>query len=126
MAIGLTSKLFIIMIVINTVVAFGGSTMIYDSTEQVKTMSDHIDDLQTATQNVDKDIGGTSGINILEYFNPLNYGWVADGISLIGGYFIDPIIMFGTLPAPFGTMFSAIYGALQIFAGLGLIRGFAV
>ncbi len=125
MAMGMISKLFVIFIVINSIVAFAAGSGMFSGEADVKRMSDYIDNLKEQSTESDRDVSGTSGINILEYFNPLNYGPVADFIGIVSGFFVDPILMFGTLPAPFSYMFGTMFSVLEIVAIAGFIRGVA-
>jgi len=127
MALGKMSKLFIFIICVNSIVAFVASSGVYLGDADTKTMSDWTDKLHNqTTQTISESEGSSSGISILDYFNPLNYKIVADAIGIASGFFIDPIIMFGTLPNPLNVMLGTIFGVLELLAIVGLIRGVTV
>jgi len=126
MALGKMSKLFIFIICVNSIVAFVASSGVYLGGTDTKTMSDWTDKLHNQTTQSVSETESTSGISILDYFNPLNYKIVADAIGIASGFFIDPVIMFSTLPNPLNVMLGTIFGVLELLAIVGLIRGVTV
>jgi len=126
MALGLASKLMIFFIVINTLVSFAGGAGMIPSDESVVRASEWVTQLKDESTGALGTETGTSGLTILDYFNPLNYDIVVTLLSILGGFFLDPIFLFGTLPAPLGSMFGLIFAALEVFAIGSFIRGYAV
>jgi len=125
MAMGQISKIFIFIIVINTLVMYAGNSGMIGEDVEVQRMQDYMNDLHKKSQDVVSDTNTGSGINILEYFNPLNYETVANLLGLATGFFIDPALMFGVLPAPFDFMLGSIFIILEGTAIVSLIRGVA-
>jgi len=126
MALGLTSKIFVFIICVNIVVAFAGEGGLILQDENVQTMSDRIDKLRNQTRGFGESMNATSGLTVLDYFNPLNYGWVADGLGLITGFFTDPIYFSRALPNPLGILAGSLFLLLEIMAVVGLVRGVVV
>jgi len=122
---GMIQKLFIFFIVLNSLVMFVGNAGMFGDDVSVGRASDYIMDLHEKTQEVTKGEASSSGINILEYFNPLNYKQVAAFLSLVVGFFTDPLFMFSALPAPFSYMFGFVFATLEGAALVGFIRGFS-
>lgn len=127
MALGKMSKIFIFIICVNSIVAFVANSGVYLGNENTQTMSDWTNSLHNqTTSSVSSSESGDSGISVLDYFNPLNYKIVADAIGIATGFFIDPVIMFGSLPAPMNIMLGTIFAVLELLAIVGLIRGVTV
>lgn len=127
MALGKMSKLFIFIICVNSIVAFVASSGVYLGNENTQTMSDWTDNLYNESRtSVEESESASSGTTVLDYFNPLKYKIVADALGIASGFFIDPIIMFGTLPNPLNVMLGTIFGVLELLAIVGLIRGVTV
>ncbi|MFB6089019.1 MAG: hypothetical protein ABEK36_04535 [Candidatus Aenigmatarchaeota archaeon] len=125
MALGQVSKIFIFIIVINSLVTYAANFGMIGEDVEVQRMQDYINDLQSKSDDTITDTNTGSGITILEYFNPLNYEVVANALGLITGFFIDPILMFGVLPSPFSYMMGLLFSILEITAVAGFIRGVA-
>jgi len=123
MAMGMISKLFVFMIVINSLVAFVGGAGLLGENARVNKAQDYINDLQTQSLEATAETDATSGITILDYFNPLNYSWVRKLLGIVTGFFVDPILMFGALPAPLSNMFRLLYAVLEVLAIGGFARG---
>jgi len=120
---GQISKLFIFIIVINSLVAFTGGAGLLGEEADIKRADDYVDSLKTKATSAQEQTNTSSGLTILDYFNPLNYEVVANGISLIVGFFTDPVLMFGALPVPLSYMFGTIFAVLETLAIAGFIRG---
>jgi len=123
MSLGMTSKIFVFIICVNIVVAFAGNAGLITEDENIQTMSDRIDKLRNQTQGFDEGMNTSSGLTVLDYFNPLNYGWVADGLAMITGFFTDPIFFSRALPNPLDILAGTLFLVLEIMAVVGLVRG---
>lgn len=122
---GMIQKLFIFFIVLNSLVMFVGNAGMFGGDVSVGRASDYIMDLHEKSQETLETDASSSGISILEYFNPLNYAPVAKFLSLVTGFFVDPIFMFSALPDPFSYMFGFVFAILEGTALVGLIRGYS-
>lgn len=120
---GQISKLFIFFIVINSLVSFVGGAGLLGDEADVARAEDYINKLETESMAAKEETNTTSGITVLEYFNPLNYETVSNVLSLATGFFIDPLLLFGALPNPLSYMFGIMFGVLEALAIAGFVRG---
>jgi len=124
MAMGQMSKLFVFFIVINSLVAYMGGSGLLGEDVNVEQADDYVSNLKNQSGSAQTETNTTSGISILDYFNPLNYEQVSNALSLVTGFFIDPILLFGVLPSPLSYMLGTIFSVLELMAIAGFIRGF--
>jgi len=118
------SKLFVFFVVINSLVAFTGTEGLLGDETDVKKAQDYVDDLKTKSTE-DTEGNTTSGLTLLDHFNPMNYGPVQKIVGIAGGYFVDPVLMFGALPDPLSKIFGTLFAVLEAVAIAAFFRGVA-
>jgi len=120
----LASRLFVFFIVINSIVAFMGASGFFAEVNTDRAQ-DYVNQLSSQSSDSVESTEPESGITVLDYFNPLNIGWVRDLLGLFSGFFLDPIFLFATFPAPFSYMFMTLFSVLEIVAIGSFARGVA-
>jgi len=120
----LTSRLFVFFVIINSLVAFMGASGYFADVETNRA-EDYISQLSSKTTSSIKETDESSGITVLDYFNPLNYGFVRSFLTIISSFFLDPIFLFQTFPAPFSYMFMTLFSVLELTAVASFARGVA-
>jgi len=120
----LASRLLVFFIIINSIVAFMGTSGYFADVETNRAR-DYVNQLSEESTGSVEETDESSGITILEYFNPLNYGFVREFLSIMSGFFLDPIFLFATFPAPFSYMFMTLFSTLEIVAIASFARGVA-
>lgn len=126
MALGLTSKILVFVLILNSVVAFAGMEGMLGSDVNWKKSRDLLGQFRNNTQESTEDIKNEdeSGITSLDYFNPLAkvWGW----LNMVIDFFTNPITLAWTLPMPLNWIFGLVISMLEGAAIVGVVRGVVV
>ena len=126
MTLGLTSKILVFVLILNSVVAFAGIQGMLGSDVDWKKSRDILTQFRNNTADVTKDIKteDESGIIGMDFFNPLSkvWGW----INMVIDFFTNPIALAWVLPMPLNWIFGLIISMLEGAAIVGIVRGVVV
>lgn len=124
MTMGLTSKVIVFMIVMNTFMSFVGNSGFLGSGYETDAMYERAKKFRINSQDAVSGIDlGVVGTVLQAVFNPILY--IIDLLGIVLGFFADPIIFAGSLASPFAEIAGSLFAGLQATAIISVIRGVA-
>jgi len=126
MALGLTSKILVFVLILNSVVAFAGVQGMLGSDVNWKKSRDLLGQFRNNTEESTEEIKneGESGITSTDFFNPLAkvWGW----LNMVIDFFTNPIALAWNMPMPLNWIFGLVISMLEGAAIAGVVRGVVV